>query len=140
MNPIHKSGVRELSEPECLALLATTSTGRLGVTHRVLPAVVPVRIELLDKELSIESLLGSAIPLVGGAVVVLEAGTLGDGLLEEWAVEVWGFLKASDGETFSLSIEAMSGWHTNPISSLGRKYRLEDTNGAGTGQGRDGAT
>jgi hypothetical protein len=116
--------LRELSVPECFALLATATMGHLAVTFKALPVVVPVRIHLVGDEFAIESLLGRAIPLTTGAVVALEAGATDHGLPAEWTVEVRGYLTArsddveparrsrfaaDDGE-FRLSTEEVSGW------------------------------
>jgi hypothetical protein len=124
MGAIIPGDLEELSGRECLARLATTAIGRLAVTYKALPAVVPVRIRLVGDDLEIESLLGTTIPLLAGTVVALEAGTLGAGLSREWAVGVRGFLRARDdgagsgrpshskghAGTFWLSTADMSGW------------------------------
>ena len=115
--------LRELSVPECFALLTTATVGHLAITHMALPLVIPVRIDLVGKELTITSMLGKAVPITSGSVVALEAGGIG-GPPENWTVEVRGFLTARDDEValaaqnqfpvadgkFHLSTEEVSGW------------------------------
>ena len=116
--------LRELSVPECFALLATATIGHLAISHMALPLVIPVRIGLVSRELSIKSLLGKAVPLTGGTVVALEVGGIDDDSRSGWTVEIRGFLTAwnndagqdakrlfatSEGE-FRLSTEEVSGW------------------------------
>lgn|GEM_PF-1104504 len=123
MGAIVSGDLKELSRRECLEHLATVSLGCLAVTYKALPAVVPVHIYLVDNDLVVESLLGAAFPFVAGTVAALEAGTLGEGLDQEWTVEVRGFLTARcEGEvsgpdrheghsdTFWLSTTDMRGW------------------------------
>ena len=115
---------RELSEPECFALLASTTIGHLAITHMALPLVLPVRIGLVGKELSVKSLLGKVVPITSGMVVALEAGGIGHDPRYGWMVEVRGFLTATkdgagldaprqsattDGE-YRLSTEEVDGW------------------------------
>jgi hypothetical protein len=99
----------------------------LAVTHKALPYVVPVHIEVVDNELAVEPFLGDLVPLVPG-VVALEAGTFGDAALPGWTVGVRGFLtRPGDGtapaskghlsvppEIFRLSIEFVIGWRQAP--------------------------
>jgi nitroimidazol reductase NimA-like FMN-containing flavoprotein (pyridoxamine 5'-phosphate oxidase superfamily) len=122
--------LRELSVPECFALLATATIGHLAITYMALPLVVPVRIGLAGKELTITSLLGKAVPLTSGSVVALEAGEIGGNLPGDWTVEVRGFLTASNDESalaariqfpvagveFHLSTEEVRGWR--PIDAV----------------------
>jgi len=115
---------RELSVPECLALLATATVGHLAITHMALPLVIPVRVDLVGSELRVTSLLGKAVPLPSGSVVALEAGEIGDDSPLDWTVEVRGFLTRASGEVmlttrhqfpvadgqFHLSTEEVTGW------------------------------
>lgn len=111
--------LRELSVPECLALLATSEFGRLAITQKALPALVPVRIQLVGDEVLVTSLVGDVVPLVARGVVALGTGTLGYGLPNEWTVEVCGFLRSSsdtDGNnspSFNLSATNIRGWTTS---------------------------
>jgi hypothetical protein len=116
--------LRELSVPECFALLATATVGHLAITHMALPLVIPVRIDLVGKELMVMSLLGNAVPITRGSVVALEASGIGSDSSLAWTVEVRGFLTARRDEVvltgrngfavangnFHLSTEEVSGW------------------------------
>jgi Pyridoxamine 5'-phosphate oxidase len=116
--------VTEMSVAECLVYLGAVGTGRLAVTHRALPYVVPVHIGIVDNKVLVQSYLGDRIPLRPGVVVALEAGTFGDATLASWTVLVRGFLAApgtgrtpaigaqpsEPPETFFLSIEFVTGW------------------------------
>jgi len=122
--------LRDLSVPECFALLGTATVGHLAITQMALPLVIPVRIDLVGKELTITSLLGKAVPLTSGSVVALEAGEIGGDLPGDWTVEVRGFLTASNDEAalvarnqipvaeveFRLSTEEVRGWR--PIDTV----------------------
>ena len=139
-------GLSEMSVAECLACLGSVTTGRLAVTHRALPCVVPVRMQVVDDEIVVESYLGGLVPLVPG-VVALEAGTFGDGALPEWTVGVRGFLTRPEDqavptakgrmsaapEMFRLSVEYVTGWkyaHRSPASGrdpLGQRVQTTST-------------
>ena len=69
-----KVELSELSVGECLALLPSVRHGHLAVTHRALPAVIPVRVTVVDEEIIVTSLLGDAVPLRARSVVALGGG------------------------------------------------------------------
>ena len=114
--------LRELSERQCFTLLASVDHGRLAITQKALPAIVPVRLWLIDNELIVSSLLRTAVPLSVDCVVALQAGPLGQGLASDWSVEVRGFLKRwSDStaaieqsgasiERFRVTADHVRGW------------------------------
>jgi hypothetical protein len=117
--------LRDLSLAECHARLRLADTGRLAITSRALPLVVPVEIDDVGDELRIRSLLGDAAPLQEGNVVALEVGTFGDGRYDEWSISVRGVLRRispQGGEEaaltevlyrtplFALSTELVAGW------------------------------
>ena len=127
-----------LSEEECLGLLASVSIGRLGGSHRALPVVMTVRVDVVDGSLRIEPLLDAAFPFDVGSVVALEAGTLGTGLASEWIVQVQGFLRSttttvpqrstashSAPETYWLSPDVISGWSLEGGSNGSRQPEVE---------------
>ena len=63
-----------LSREECLVLLATASVGRLGVTIRALPAVLPVNFALLREQIVIRTVPGTKLDAaVAQWVVAFEA-------------------------------------------------------------------
>src|SRR5579862_3391695 len=87
--------LNEMTTSECLARLATVEHGRLAISHKALPVVVPVKVSFLENRLHVSSLLGNAIPLSAGSVVALEVGTMGSNTPDEWSVEVRGLLQPS---------------------------------------------
>lgn len=115
-------GLRELSERECFNLLSTVDHGQLAITQKALPAIVPIRLWLIEDELIVSSLLGPAVLLSLDSVVALRAGPLGRGLADDWSVEVRGFLKGwSDSsaaikqgdvpiERFRVTADHVRGW------------------------------
>lgn len=125
METVRSIELRELSRLECLTLLASADHGHLAITERALPALVPVRMQLVLDEVIIEPLLSDAISLIPGCVVAMEAGTFGEGTASEWAVEVCGFLNVwrngpfthtpdrfENTGTFTISTDRVRGWMT----------------------------
>jgi hypothetical protein len=115
--------LRELSVPECLALLATATIGHLAITHMALPLVIPVRVDLVGGELKVISLLGKAVPLPSGSVVALEAGGIGGDSPLDWTVEVRGFLTASNDE------ETLTARHQFPVADVEFHLSTEEVTG-----------
>jgi hypothetical protein len=110
----------ELTPAECREHLRAAELGRLAITYKALPVVIPVRIAAHDGVVGITSLYGDAVPLPDGSIVALEAGTLGEGRADEWSVEIRGFLTANtladsdrqrvNSSEFQLSTEVLAGW------------------------------
>lgn len=80
-----------MTRDDCLARLATVSVGRLGVTLRALPVILPVNFRLHEDRIVLRSVPGSKLDAATtGAVVAFEAddhdpdGTWG------WSVLVQG--------------------------------------------------
>jgi len=124
--------MRDLSLAECPARLRLADTGRLAITSRALPLVVPVEIDDVGHELRIRSLLGDAVPLQEGNVVALEVGTFGDGRYDEWSISVRGVLRRIPPQSaeeaaltqvlcraplFALSMELITGWTRTPSAN-----------------------
>lgn len=127
------SELLELSRRECLVLLTAAQVGRLAITHRALPAIVPVRLHLVDGGIVLSSLLGGAFPVEPGTVAALETGTLGDGSPRGWTVGVRGYLEAANpgpleldssivpgSSLLRLSTEFLSGWRLHDERVAGR--------------------
>ncbi len=67
-------GLRILTERECFARLATTGLGRIGVSWRALPMILPVHFELRDHVVVLHAMRGSTLDRASdGAVVAFEA-------------------------------------------------------------------
>ena len=121
INKTRSAPLQALTEAECRTLLATSEVGRLAITQRALPALIPVRLRLVGDHVLIESLIGMAVPLATQSVAALETGNLGEGLGREWSVEVCGLLQrdvsarvgVDEGDTsdaFRLSTTIIRGW------------------------------
>lgn len=86
--------LRELTDAESLALLASVSLGRIVFTMRALPTVRPVNHILDDGQIVIRSHLGAAIvsqtDASYGAVVAYEADDLDPVERLGWSVTVTG--------------------------------------------------
>ena len=100
----------ELTPDECRKHLRAAELGRLAITYKALPVVIPVRIVAHENVVGITSLYGDAIPLPAGSIVALEAGTLGEDRADEWSVEIRGFLTVNSCSEFQLSTEVLAGW------------------------------
>ena len=76
---------------ECLRLLASVSVGRVGLSVRALPAVLPVNFALLDGEVVFRTVEGTKFhAAIAGRVLAFEAdGYDADGL-SGWSVLVQG--------------------------------------------------
>ncbi len=83
--------LRDLSEEECRALLETSEIGRVGVSVRALPAIIPVRYAILDDHVvfrtSGDTLLAK---VVADAIVAFEADAVDRDDLHGWSVLVVG--------------------------------------------------
>ena len=113
-----KVDLAALTVSECLSLLPSVRHGHLAVTHRALPAVIPVYLTVIEDTIVVTSMLGDAVPLRARTVVALGAGTIGRGLPNEWTVEVCGFLAhwtrpdedETEREAFSVTTDYVRGW------------------------------
>ena len=66
-------GLRILTEGECLALLATARIGRVGVSWRALPMILPVHFRLRDRTVVVHTTKGSTLDrATDGTVVAFE--------------------------------------------------------------------
>ena len=82
---------RELSRPECLALLPTVPFGRLVFTEGALPAVVPVVFVVDSAGLVLRTAPASSVARVAdGSVVALQADDVDPARRSGWSVTVVG--------------------------------------------------
>jgi nitroimidazol reductase NimA-like FMN-containing flavoprotein (pyridoxamine 5'-phosphate oxidase superfamily) len=115
--------LRQLSDDECRALLATSEIGRVGVSVRALPAIFPVRFTMLDDDVvfrtSRETLLAK---VAADAVVAFEADAIDDGHRTGWSVLVVGRAELIDaGTEFERVRRApLLPWTTSPDDSFVR--------------------
>jgi nitroimidazol reductase NimA-like FMN-containing flavoprotein (pyridoxamine 5'-phosphate oxidase superfamily) len=67
-------GAEVLTRAECLRLLSTTELGRVGISVKALPAIVPVRFALDGGEIVFRAAPGTALDAATrGAIVAFEA-------------------------------------------------------------------
>ena len=80
-----------LSKDECLAVLASRSIGRVGITHRALPVILPVNYALLNGDVVITTGVGSKLEAaVVRAIVAFEVDDIDEGTRTGWSVCVKG--------------------------------------------------
>jgi nitroimidazol reductase NimA-like FMN-containing flavoprotein (pyridoxamine 5'-phosphate oxidase superfamily) len=83
--------LEELSRSECLRLLASVSVGRVGLSVKALPAVLPVNFALLDGEVVFRTAEGTKFhAAVAGRVLAFEADHYDPDGLSGWSVLVQG--------------------------------------------------
>ena len=87
-----KGRLVELGEAECLALLASVAVGRVGISSRALPAILPVSFVLHGGDILFRTVPGTGLQAgVAGSVVAFEADRFGSSEKEEsWSVLVCG--------------------------------------------------
>jgi uncharacterized protein len=87
-------GVRELTTQECYQLLATARLGRLALSHRALPVVLPVSSRLHDRRIVIQI---TGEPILGAArkapVVAFQTDEIEPSTYAGWSVVVTGHLR-----------------------------------------------
>jgi hypothetical protein len=115
-----------LDRAECLRLLGTTSVGRLGVTLRGLPWVVPVRFVFDGARILVDVGPDPAIiAAVRDAVVAFEADDVDASSHERWSVMATGIARrlhwswrgdgsdhdhAAEGNILAIDPEILTGW------------------------------
>jgi len=88
---VNNAQAEELDQTECLALLATVSVGRVGISSRALPAIFPVNFILSGNNILFRTVPGTKLHAAHtGAVVAFEADQLGSVTTESWSVLVRG--------------------------------------------------
>jgi nitroimidazol reductase NimA-like FMN-containing flavoprotein (pyridoxamine 5'-phosphate oxidase superfamily) len=113
-----------LERDECLRLLGTTSVGRIGVTMRGLPWVVPVRFVFDGARILVDVGPDPAIIAAArNAVVAFETDDVDARTHERWSVMATGFARAlhwswdgsdhdhvAEGHVLAIEPEVLSGW------------------------------
>ena len=89
--------LRELSRNECLTRLRSVRIGRVAVTHRALPAIVPVNFVVDHGLLFRTSTDGMLDHACRGQVVAFEVDDLADDGRSGWSVLVVGVADGVDG-------------------------------------------
>ena len=118
-------GPASIDRSECMRLLGTTSVGRIGLTLRGLPWVVPVRFVFDGARILVD--VGSDptfIAAARNAVVAFEADDVDARSHERWSVMATGIARplhwtwrgdgdrdhADDGSVLAIEPEIMAGW------------------------------
>ena len=108
-----------ISEQECWYLLATTSVGRLALSVRALPMILPVQYYLHDRDIA--ACLGHReLPerSLDEAIIAFAADSIDPSTRAGWSVEVQG--------RSVLSRQAWSGTNC-PQHAMGQVVRIEPT-------------
>ena len=112
--------LRHLDEQECRDLLESTSFGRIAVTERALPTIVPVLFTVRDDTVVVVSPARSpALAASEGNIVTLEIDTYDPATAGGWSVTVVGPVSlVSD----SAEIEALDRSGIAPWAASHRHY------------------
>ena len=106
-----------LRRDECLELLAEVPVGRVGLTARALPVVLPVNFAVVDESIVWRSAEGTKFnAAANGLVVAFEADWFDPAYLSGWSVMVQGVAQVVEGaehlafgEQLSLESWALDG-------------------------------
>jgi nitroimidazol reductase NimA-like FMN-containing flavoprotein (pyridoxamine 5'-phosphate oxidase superfamily) len=83
--------VEVLSRDQCLALLAQAPVGRVGITVRALPVILPVNFALLDASVIFRTVAGTKLSAAtANNVVAFEVDSYEEGGSSGWSVLVQG--------------------------------------------------
>lgn len=133
---VDRNGLEVLDRDECLRLLATATLGRIGVTSRSLPTVLPVNFKLDGERILVRTGVGSKLDAATqNAVVAFEVDDFDPMHHSGWSVVVTGVtseitdpaelarLRAAglarwaphgDGRVIAISTELVSGRRVGP--------------------------
>lgn len=91
---IDRAGLRVLTREECLALLTTAEIGRIAISVKALPVILPVRFAMDDDQIVISTHHGTTLDAATcGTVVAFETdGSTGGGEVG-WSVHVNGIAR-----------------------------------------------
>jgi nitroimidazol reductase NimA-like FMN-containing flavoprotein (pyridoxamine 5'-phosphate oxidase superfamily) len=91
--------MRILTADECVALLSTVYLGRLALTERALPIILPVTFACLDGDIVFNVAAGVLLRAAEtGHVVCFEADSAGGGRSMSWSVYTIGPLSVVEGQ------------------------------------------
>ncbi|MBO0730551.1 MAG: pyridoxamine 5'-phosphate oxidase family protein [Acidimicrobiaceae bacterium] len=105
---VTNSHPEELDQGECLALLATVSVGRVGISSGALPAILPVNFILSGHDILFRTVPGIKLhAALTGSVVAFEADQLGSATTESWSVLVRGIAEEVTHPTQRAALERL---------------------------------
>jgi uncharacterized protein len=105
--------LRELDEQECRNLLKTASFGRIAVTERALPMIVPVIFTVQDDTvIAVSPARSQALAARKGAIVSLEIDSYDPDTVEGWCVTVVGpaALVSDPADMAALDLLGIAPW------------------------------
>jgi nitroimidazol reductase NimA-like FMN-containing flavoprotein (pyridoxamine 5'-phosphate oxidase superfamily) len=94
-----EAGLSRLDREQCMALLAGASFGRVGVSVDALPAILPVRLALIDGALVFRTVPGTKLAAAArNAVLAVEIDEYDPATAEGWSVLVRGVARELDDD------------------------------------------
>jgi len=91
---VDRNGLEVLSREDCLRLLATAVLGRVAVTSRALPTIVPVNFHFDGRQILIRTGRGTKLDAATrDAVVAFEADEVSNATHAGWSVVVTGIAR-----------------------------------------------
>ena len=91
MTDVDGAGLRVLTAAECMHRLASVNVGRVALSHRALPAILPVHFHLADDGIILQARTGTTLHRsTDGTVVAFEAEGPAGAADPEWSVVVHG--------------------------------------------------
>ena len=116
MSDVDGAGLRVLTDAECMRRLASVSVGRVALSHRALPAILPVHFHLADDGIVLQTRTGTTLHRsTDSTVVAFEAEGPAGAADPEWSVVVHGLAThrscpwADGSVTIVIGVEAVTG-------------------------------
>jgi Pyridoxamine 5'-phosphate oxidase len=113
------AGLRVLTRAECLQLLSTVTIGRIALSHRAMPLILPVHFRLDDQRIVVHTPHGTTLHrCTDDVVVAFEAEGPAGAVEPRWSVVVHGiathpqgFRQPLDARTarIEISVDELSG-------------------------------
>jgi nitroimidazol reductase NimA-like FMN-containing flavoprotein (pyridoxamine 5'-phosphate oxidase superfamily) len=95
---VDDNGLEVLDRAQCLSLLSTVPVGRVGVSIRALPVVLPVNFVVVDEQVMFRTGAGTKLRAASdGAVVAFEADAYDEATRLGWSVLIQGVARVIDG-------------------------------------------
>lgn len=114
---VDRNGLEVLGREECLALLARTTLGRVGISHGALPSVLPVNYRLAGDQIVFRTGVGTKLDAaVDNAVVAFEIDDMDAMRHEGWSVLVVGVAHVvrDERELGALTSDRIPRWAPGP--------------------------
>lgn len=120
MVEVDRNGMRILDVGECAVLLSSTRVGRLAITHRVLPVIVPVVFACDRGDLIFGVGPGAlAHAAAAGQIVCFEADGADSGFTSMWSVSMTGPLSVVDAPLDEAVIQRLD---VGPWTNISRVF------------------